>query len=183
MARRRPTEPTANPARGAALVVVAVLIGLFLLRNGLDTSDTVESPGDTSSDSGDTTDGTVATDQGDDGTETTEPLRTPAQVPLIVLNGTNTSGAAGKWSTALAAAGYQLTDANGADATADVAATQVLYNPGFEREAAVVASAIGATGGTAPMGTTEPGTIAGAQVVVVIGPDLASATPPSIPAT
>jgi hypothetical protein len=32
MARRRPAEPTVNPARGAALVVVAVLIGLFLLR-------------------------------------------------------------------------------------------------------------------------------------------------------
>ena len=32
MARRRPAEPTANPARGAALVVVAVVIGLFLLR-------------------------------------------------------------------------------------------------------------------------------------------------------
>ena len=31
MARRRP-EPTANPARGAALVVVAVVIGLLLLR-------------------------------------------------------------------------------------------------------------------------------------------------------
>ena len=32
MARRRPAEPTANPARGAALVVVAVVIGLLLLR-------------------------------------------------------------------------------------------------------------------------------------------------------
>ena len=41
MARRRPAEPTVNPARGAALVVVAVLIGLFLLREGLDTSEAV----------------------------------------------------------------------------------------------------------------------------------------------
>ena len=41
MARRRPAEPAANPARGAALVVVAVLIGLVLLRNGLDTSEAI----------------------------------------------------------------------------------------------------------------------------------------------
>ena len=45
MARRRPAEPTVNPARGAALVVVAVVIGLFLLRHGLDTSEAVTNSG------------------------------------------------------------------------------------------------------------------------------------------
>ena len=64
MARRRPTEPTINPARGAALVVVAVLLGLVLLRNGLDTSEVVtSSPEDSSS-----TDGT-SDDGADEGTD------------------------------------------------------------------------------------------------------------------
>ena len=65
MARRRPAEPTANPARGAALVVVAVVIGLFLLRNGLDTSEAVTTNGgsDSATSDGSPTDGD-ATDEG-----------------------------------------------------------------------------------------------------------------------
>src|SRR3546814_15601943 len=46
MARHRPTEPTVNPARGAALVAVAVLVGLVLLRNGHDTPGAVRTSGD-----------------------------------------------------------------------------------------------------------------------------------------
>ena len=101
MARRRPTEPTANPARGVVLVVVAVLVGLFLLRNGLDT--TVTTSGPTGTDGGTSTDaGTDGTDSGTDGTTTsTIGLRAPADVPTIVLNGSGVSGAAKKYSTAL----------------------------------------------------------------------------------
>ena len=83
---RRPSEPTANPARGAALVVVAVLIGLFLLRNGLDSSTSAsggsggsDQSSDSSSDEGTDT----AADEGTDSDSTTpvSTLRSPAQVP------------------------------------------------------------------------------------------------------
>lgn len=183
MARRRPTEPTVNPARGIALVVVAVLVGLFLLRNGLDTSEVVTaSRDDSSADSGDTDGADEGTDDTDEGTETTEDTtpaaRPPDQVPTIVLNGSGVSGAAGAYSEALASLGYQLTNPTGGNAATNVPSTQVLYAPGFEQEALAVAQAIGAPS-LVPALLTEPspGEILGASVVVVLGPDLANVTP------
>jgi hypothetical protein len=187
MARRRPAEPTANPARGAALVVVAVLVGLFLLRNGLDTSEAVTTNSDdggTSVDAGDS-DATDSADEGatDDTTTTTVAGRPPAEVPTIVLNDSGVAGAAGKYSDALAAAGYQLTNPDGAnaDAEGDAATTIVYFAPGFEVEAAAVGATIGVpeTVVPTPLPTTPPGPIAGASVVVVIGIDLANVNPPA----
>src|SRR5947208_1821766 len=81
-----------------------------------------------------------------------------AQVPTIVLNGSGVKGAAKKYSDALAAAGYDLTNATGGNATANVAATQVLYTPGFATEAGAVAAAIGAPSASVkPIGTALPG--------------------------
>jgi hypothetical protein len=189
MARRRPTEPTVNPARGAALVVVAVLVGLFLLRNGIDDQVAVtSSPDDSSADGGEVTDGDdTATDEGtdagtDDGAtdDTTPASRPPAEVPTIVLNGSGVGGAAGRYSDVLAALGYQLTkpDGGNVDEGRNVPSTQILFAEGYEPEARAVATAIGAPSLVpAPLGATPPGTIVGAQVVVVLGPDLASVTP------
>jgi hypothetical protein len=180
MARRRPTEPTANPARGVILVVVAVLIGLFLLRNGIDT--TVTTSGPTGADGGSSTDaGTDGTDSGTDGTTpSTVGLRSPADVPTIVLNGSGVSGAAKKYSTALLNKGYNLTNPDGDNATNAVEATQVLYSPDFEQEAAAVAIAIGAPSTSVQaLGTTTPGTTAGASVIVVLGADLGAKDPPA----
>jgi len=185
MARRRPAEPTANPARGAALVVVAVVIGLFLLREGLDTSEavTASSGDDGTSESVDSTDGSDSSEGTDDGTttSTTVASRPPGEVPTIVLNDSGVDGAAGRYSDVLAAEGYQLTNPDGAtaDTEGDAAVTVVYFAPGFEAEAAAVATAIGAPETVVPtdLPTTPPGPIAGASVVVVIGIDLANVTP------
>ena len=187
MARRRPAEPAANPARGAALVVVAVLIGLVLLRNGLDTSEAITSTGGTSgTDSNGSTDGSDGDTDGTDGTttSTTVVVRAPAEVPTIVLNDSGVGGAAGKYSTALAALGYNLTNPTGAnekDSSTNSDVTVIYFAEGFEAEAAAVAVAIGApeTVVPAPMPPEEPGPIAGASVVVVIGLDMANLTPPA----
>ena len=179
MARRRPAEPTANVARGAILIVAAVVVGLLLLRNGLDTSETVRA-----SDSDDDASEESTGDGGDGGegegeeagetTTTTAAARPPAEVPVIVLNGTSTSGVAKKISDPLAAAGYQT--APPGNAAANVEATQVLFGPGFDAEAAAVAAAIEAPPESVqPLPATPPGEIGGAQVVVVVGPDLAAA--------
>ncbi len=172
MARRRPTEPTVNPARGAALVVVAVVIGLLLLRNGLDTSEVVTSTKPDKS-------GSTSTDKsGATGTTTTTaPARSPAKVTVIVLNGTPTGGAAGKYSTALASAGYQMLKPG--DAATKIPATQVFFTPGYEREAAAVALAAGAPATLTPaaLPTPPPGDVGAANVVVVVGTDLANVTP------
>lgn len=178
MARRQPTEPTVNPARGAALVVVAVLLGLLLLRNGLDTSEVVTSSkgDDSGSDSGSGKDGDEGDDAGVD-TTTTAPLRSPAEVTVIVLNGTSVGGAAGKYSTAIASAGYQMVEPG--DAATKIPATQVFFAPGYELEAAAVALAAGAPATLTPaaLPTPPPGEIGAAKVVVVVGTDLASLTP------
>ena len=184
MARRRPTEPTVNPARGAALVVVAVVIGLFLLRNGLDTSEAITSnPGS----DGSAADGSdTSTDEGTDGTTTTTiALREPIDVPTIVLNGTSTGGVAGAYSDALASAGYTLTNPDGANADTPTETTIIYFAPGFEAEAAAVATLIGApvTSVPAALPTTPPGPIASAQVVVIIGTDLAGITPTTVVGT
>jgi hypothetical protein len=183
MARRQP-EPTANPARGAALVVVAVVIGLLLLREGLDTSEAITTNG---GNSGQTSDGSDSsgTDGGtDDGTgdttTTTVAVRPPAEVPTIVLNDSGIAGAAGSYSDLLASLGYTLTNPEGAnaDAAGDATATAVYYASGFEAEAVAVAFSIGAPDtAVAALPATPPGPIAGASVVVVIGTDLASVTP------
>jgi hypothetical protein len=191
MARRRPTEPTVNPARGAALVVVAVIVGLFLLRNGLDTSEVVTASGEESSaddGGGDTNgadDGSDVTDDGSATTEDTTPeARPPAQVPVIVLNGSGVGGAAGTYSEVLGSLGYQLTDADGANANANVPTSQVLYAEGFEQEAIAVTAAIGAPSLVpAPLTEPSPGEIVGASVVVVLGPDLANVTPTTAAST
>lgn len=187
MARRRPTEPTVNPARGVALVVVAVLVGLFLLRNGLDTSEVVTASRDDTENGEDADGGSDegATDEGtdegatDEGTDDTVPqARPPGEVPTIVLNGSGVGGAAGRYSEALLSLGYQLTNPSGGNATANVPTTQILYAEGFEQEAAAVAAAIGAPSiAPAPLAEPLPGDIVGAMVVVVLGPDIANTTP------
>ena len=180
MARRRPAEPTVNPARGAALVVVAIVIGLFLLRNGLDTSEAVTNQGGKPSSSDGASDG--ATDSSDETTTTAAPAaRPPAEVPTIVLNGSGVTGAAAGYSAALAAAGYPLTEPDGANADGEnVATTVVFFAPGFAVEAAAVATAIGApTLAPTALPTVPPGQIAGASVVVVLGTDLGSVAPPA----
>lgn len=179
MARRRPTEPTVNPARGAVLVVVAVLIGLLLLRNGLDTSEVVTaSKDDKTSD----TSGDQATDDTTDTTPTTAAVRSPAEVTVIVLNGTQptVNGAAGKYSTAIGSAGYQMLEPGDAPAKGPV--TLIFFTEGFEQEAAAVALAAGApaTVTPAPMPTPPPGEVGAANVVVVIGNDLAGITPTTV---
>ena len=186
MARRRPNEPTANATRGAVLVVVAVVIGLVLLRNGLDTSETFTpstTDGSTSeTDDAASTDGTIV-DDGTDSTDSSVSVRTPPEVAVIVLNGSGVQGAAARYSTALANLGYNLTDDDGANATSNVDTTQVLYQTSpadFQAEAAAVAAAIGAPATSlAPLGTPLPGTTNSAVVVVVLGPDLGNREPPT----
>lgn len=180
MARRRPTEPTVNPARGAALVVAAVLLGLVLLRNGLDTSEVVTSSPDNGSSDGSSDSGTDAATDSGDATTTTLGVKAPFEVTVIVLNGTSVGGAAGKYSTALASAGYQMLEPG--DAPTKIPATQVLFTAGFEREAAAVALAAGAPATVTPaaMPTPPPGEVGIANVVVIIGADLASLTPTTV---
>ena len=183
MARRRSSEPVANPARGAALVVLAVVIGLFLLRNGLDTSEAITNQGGGGSGGSEATDeatdDTAPTDEGPEETTTTLGGRAPADVPTTVLNGSGVTGAAGRYSEFLASLGYNLTNPTGANADANTETTLVYFAPGFEAEAAAIVTALGAPATVVPatLPTAPPGPIAGASVVIVLGSDIGNTTP------
>ncbi len=183
MARRRSSEPVANPARGAALVVLAVVVGLFLLRNGLDTSEAITNQGSGGSDGSEATDEAtddVATDEGpEETTTTTLGGRAPADIPTIVLNGSGVTGAAGRYSEFLASLGYNLTNPAGANADNRVDTTIVYFAPGFDAEAAALVAALGAPASVVPvtLPVAPPGPIAGASVVVVVGSDIGNTTP------
>ena len=170
---RPPAGPTrgSSPMRGVVLVAVAAVLGFFLLRaiddtgGGPTAEDVAEAEGGTGS-SADTTGGA---------TETTAPptARPPGEVVVLVANASGVQGAAGAQSEAIAAGGYQVLPA--ANAPEEVEATQILATAGYEADAAALAAAIGAPA-EAVVAMPEPPPLdpTGAQLVVVLGPDLAS---------
>jgi hypothetical protein len=165
-ARRRPPEPTGSPARGGLLIIIAVILGLVLLRNGIDTDLT----------SGTSAAGskrTTTTASPDATTTTTLPVKPPAQVKVLVLNGSSKNGAAQRAADALKAKGYVTLPSGNATA---VTATIVYFVPGFEREAKAVAAALGSPPlpAVAPLPATPPAPAGDANVVVVLGPDKAT---------
>ena len=155
--------------RGAALLAVAVAIGVILL-NAAD-----DEPGDrlaAGSDSATTEPQARGTTTLPPITTTTLPLRAPRDVKVLSANGTDVRGVAGKVRDVLRASGYNVlapTDAKPATASA------VYFAPAFNREAEAVAQAL-ALPSTAvqPLPTPPPvPDVRGANVLVVVGPELA----------
>lgn len=162
-----------SPARGVALIATAVIIGLFVLRNGFETKD----PSDLAPVVADTSDTTAAASPGTDPGATTDTTaapapRPPAEVTVLVANTTGVGGAAGGLSENLTGQGYVT--AAPTDAQPALQMTQVLFVEGFQAEAQAVAAAVGAPAesvATMPNPTPVPD-LAGAQVLVMLGADL-----------
>jgi hypothetical protein len=191
-----------SPARGVALIATAVILGLFVLRNGFEDSSaedaasvTTEAPDDAAADAGEGDDaanagGEQAPQQGDQadageqgdgdgggeqgGGEQQQPPspRPPQEVTVLVANASGVTGAAGSLTDNLAGAGYQTVEATNAPETSET--TQVLFAEGFDREAAAVAEQIRAPAdGVAPLPGPPPVELQGARVLVLLGLDLA----------
>ncbi len=176
--RRQPPPPSAAPghgsvARGAILVAVAVVIGVLLLRDDDSSTTQVAVGSDTATD---VDEGVTPSDGDDDdaaasSTTTTQAPRDPAEVKVLVANGSGVNGAAGGTTDALEALGY----VTGTPANADrVEATVVYYTTGFQAEAEALAAAIGATPeSVTPMPAVAPvDDLQLANVLVHLGPDL-----------
>jgi hypothetical protein len=151
------------------LIAAAVILGLFLLRAVYDDtpSGTTEASGTTAA-SGDTTDTTAA----DGSTTTAAPPRPAAEVVVRVANASGVQGAAGEMTQRIAGAGYQTVPETNAPDRLD--ATQILFAEGFDREAAALAEAMGAPAESAvAMPAQPPVDPGGAQIVILLGPDLA----------
>jgi len=176
---RPPTEEPStrsNPARGIVLLAAAVVLGLFLLRALEDSAPSdgiATAPTDTTAAGGDATD-TTAGEDGGDTTTTTAPLRQPAEIVVRVANVSGVSGAAGERTQQLAGAGYQTVEATNGPEGQQIDATQVLFVDGFEGEAQALAEALGAPAdGVVAMPAQPPVDPGGAQIVVLLGTDLA----------
>lgn len=157
--------------RGTALLAVAVVLGIVLLNATDDSPSEVSSKPDT-----DQTQPTTPAGGDPDpttSTSTAPPARLPAEVKVIAVNGAGVNGAGAKATDALREAGFNvlapLTGTRGAT-------TAVFHAAGFEREGAAVATALAVpTTAAQALGTPPPvADIRGADVVVVVGADLAN---------
>lgn len=172
-----------NAARGIAVIVGAVLLGLFLMVRGIDDNSvaaddvtTTTSPVDDSGSTETTINDTVTTQPVED-TITDDTLgaqRNPADVLTLALNGTNPiqSGVAGRVRDRLTAAGY----AAAAPKNADTAGPSViLFVEGYESDAQAIAEIFGVDPAavlrpfdpaTSPISDTQA-----AHVIVMAGTD------------
>lgn len=178
--RRRQPQPPSTPgqgsvARGVVLVAVAVVIGLLLLRDDDGSPTQVAVGSDTAAE---VDDGSAPPDAADDPAQTTTSTtlapRDPAEVKVLVANGSGTNGAAGGTTDALEALGYVTATPSNAER---VASTVVYYTTGFQAEAEALAAAIGAPPeSVTPMPAVAPvDDLQLANVLVHLGPDLVSA--------
>ncbi|MDP9070329.1 MAG: LytR C-terminal domain-containing protein [Actinomycetota bacterium] len=154
--------------RAAALLAVAVVLGVVLLNAADDVPRQRLSAGDAP----ETTVRRAVTTTTAPTTTTTSPARQPKDVKVISANGTTVRGAAGKVRDMLQEAGYNVLapgDAKRADASA------VYFTPGYDREAVAVAEVLGLpTSAVKPLPSPAPVTdLRGANVAVVVGPELA----------
>lgn len=108
-------------------------------------------------------------------TTTTVPLKEPKDVKVLVANGTTVKGLGGRITDRLrTAGGYNTLAPTNAPAAQ---ASTVFYVSGFQREAAALAESLGLPPtAVKPMPTPPPlPDLRGANVLVVVGPDLAEA--------
>ena len=152
--------------RGAALLAVAVLLGVVALQAADDTP-----PERVAAD-----DRTPATRPRNTTTSsrpspTTAPVRPPREVKVLSANGTTVRGAAGRVRDTLRAKGYNVLAPGDAQRTDT---TSVFSTPGYEREAEAVAQVLDLPAGSVkPLPSPPPTEVRGANVVVVVGLDLA----------
>lgn len=153
--------------RGALLIAAAVLLGAGLLANGFsDDNSILSSSGSTPTTKKSTT--TQPTPS------TAVQPHDPAQVKVLVLNGSGKSGVAKAGADLLKAANYTTLEPGNAKGDA-VAASIVYFVPGYDADAATVTAKLGLQASAAqPLPTPPPAEVTDpkdANIVVVVGSD------------
>ncbi len=178
--RSAPTQGTPrspSPTIAVVVAVIAAALGFFILKQV--------------SDDGGSSGG--ATSPTDAATETTVPASTAttaattvekASFQVVVANASGVGGAAGKLTTDLQARGYKTLKAtNVAAGTPQAATTTVYYTTGSQAAADAVLAELGLAGPAQPIPATgfvvPEADRAGANVVIVLGKDLAGKALPS----
>lgn len=160
-------------ARGVALIAVAVLLGVILLRATDGPEPFAGTPVEADDDTDDTTDSTATPGET---TPTPAPpaAHDPATVTVLVANGAGIQGLATRIADQLEAANYVAAEPGNTRAPADESA--VFYTPGYDADAAAIAALLSPAPATAPLPDPPPvDDMKGAQVLVVAAADLATA--------
>jgi hypothetical protein len=170
----RPPQPSrpagVSPVVQIGLVVVALVVGFLILRNAFDDGD-----GSGAEDTSDVT-------EPDDSGTTSAPSTTDAVTDLtaskvLVVNGAGVQGLAGKVTEALTDAGVPTLEP--ATANSKFQGSGVYGSSGFERQAQAVANLLGISAVQAfpaQFPLEDPNALGDANVVVILGTDLAEFT-------
>ena len=159
--------------RALALVAVAIVIGAVLLRrNGNSVAISAES-----STTLDTSTATTTATTAAPATTTIPALRAPSAVKVLVANGTAVPGQAALQGNKLHGAGYDTLAST--NTVAKVQSSVAYYAPGFQPEAIAIARLLGVPGGAVKAmpatGQLPVANLQGANVLVLVGPDLVAA--------
>lgn len=169
---RAPGESTGGSgARGIVLLGLALVLGVFVLNQTDPGSSAGQATGDVSDAPGTTRSPGVTTV-----VPTTAPraARAPAEVKVLPANGSGVAGLGGRIADRLKGRGYTNTLA-AVNTTREVPASSVEFNRDFEPEARAVAEALGLPPGVVRALDSPPvADTRGADIVVLIGPDLAT---------
>jgi hypothetical protein len=166
--------------RGAMLLLVAVVLGIFLLNRTDDSAGTTvsQTPGTTQARKTGVTTTTVASI-----TTTTRPTHDPATVKVLAVNGTATPGVGARIKDVLLTAKFNTLSPTDAK-TKPVKATVVYYQPGYDVDAVAIARLFGFdVANTKPLPATAAdmvktgSQIANANVVVMGGDDVIAKLP------
>ncbi|HYF47690.1 MAG TPA: LytR C-terminal domain-containing protein [Acidimicrobiales bacterium] len=161
-------------ARGIALIVAAVLLGVVLLRatDGDEPFTPVADDDETEVISGDEDDDTDTSVDVPTTDTTLAPPRNPAEVTVLVANGAGIGGLASRIAETLNGANYITAEPTNTRAPADESV--VFYTPGYEADAAAVAALLTPTPRTEALPDPPPvESIGTANVIVVAAADLA----------
>ncbi|HEX4905106.1 MAG TPA: LytR C-terminal domain-containing protein [Acidimicrobiales bacterium] len=161
-------------ARGIALIVAAVLLGVILLR----ATDSPEPFANIDTEVDDEGEGTTVTTDPTITTETTAAPATvhnPAEVTVLVANGAGIPGLASKIGDQLKGANFVVAEPGNTKAPADESA--VFFTPGYEGDAAAIAALLSPPPKVAPLPDPPPvDDMKSAHVLVVAAADLAAAS-------
>lgn len=170
----------ATSARGIALLVGAVILGIVLLK-ATDPPDSLADAAEGPAREATTTTVPSTTEASDEATTTSSDPSPTTEAPaeeagplVLVANAANQAGVAGRLTAIVEQADFDV--APPANATVDVTTSTVYFAPGFEEAAAGVAELFDPHPATAPMPDAPPvalGDLADANVILVAGPDLA----------
>lgn len=116
-------------------------------------------------------------------TVTTVPVRSPAEVKVLVANGAATAGAATRVNSRLQPVGYRL--GKPTNTATKASASSIAYQVGYQAEAQAVATTLGlpATAVVAMPAPLPVADLQDANILVIVGPDLAAASSASTSTT